>query len=92
MRPSQSWAESVPPGWNRVKLSENLGATAVAPVAPVNTSLQLDNVFRPNVQTIEKKSWVKSAILIDSEPAVITPLVEDFLLKHSLHCFINPCF
>ena len=28
-----------PPGWNRVKVSENLGATAVAPVAPVDTSL-----------------------------------------------------
>ena len=32
-------AESAPPGWNRVKVSENLGATAVAPVAPVITSL-----------------------------------------------------
>ena len=28
-----------PPGWNRVKISENLGATAVAPVAPVDSSL-----------------------------------------------------
>ena len=27
-------AESVPPGWNRVKVSENLGATTVASVAP----------------------------------------------------------
>ena len=27
-----------PPGWNRV--SENLGATSVTPVAPVDTSLQ----------------------------------------------------
>ena len=24
-------AESVPPGWNRVKVTENLGRTAVAP-------------------------------------------------------------
>ena len=23
-----------PPGWNRIKVSENLGATPVAPVAP----------------------------------------------------------
>ena len=30
-----------PPGWNRVKVSENLGATPVAPVAPVDTSLHL---------------------------------------------------
>ena len=28
-----------PPGWNRVKVSENLGATAVATVAPADTSL-----------------------------------------------------
>ena len=30
-----------PPGGNRVKVSENLGATVVVPVAPVNTSLNL---------------------------------------------------
>ena len=29
-----------PPGCNRVKVSQNLGATAVAPVAPVDTSLE----------------------------------------------------
>jgi hypothetical protein len=28
-----------PPGWNGVKVSETLGATPVAPVAPVDTSL-----------------------------------------------------
>ena len=28
-----------PPGWNRVKVSENFGATAVAPVTPADTSL-----------------------------------------------------
>ena len=28
-----------PPGGDRVKVSENLGATSVAPVAPVDTSL-----------------------------------------------------
>ena len=26
-------------GWDRVKVTENLGATAVAPVAPADTSL-----------------------------------------------------
>ena len=31
--------ESTPLGWDRVKVSENLGATLVAPVAPVVTSL-----------------------------------------------------
>ena len=39
MRLRRWWAESAPPGWNRVKGSENLGATEVAPVAPVDTSL-----------------------------------------------------
>ena len=39
MRPLQWWAESAPLGWDRVKVSENLGATSVAPVAPVVTSL-----------------------------------------------------
>ena len=39
MRPLQWWAESAPPGGDRVKVSENLGATEVAPVAPVVTSL-----------------------------------------------------
>ena len=32
-------AESVPPGGNRVKVSENLCVTAVAPAAPVDPSL-----------------------------------------------------
>ena len=29
VRPRQWWAESAPPGWNRVKVSENLAATEV---------------------------------------------------------------
>ena len=32
-----------PPGWDRVKVSENLGATAVAPVAHADTSLPYVN-------------------------------------------------
>ena len=39
MRPLQWWAESAPFGGERVKVSENLGATSLALVAPVNTSL-----------------------------------------------------
>ena len=39
MRPLQWLAESAPPGGDRVKVSENLGATSVATVAPVDTSL-----------------------------------------------------
>ena len=34
VQPLQCWAESAPPGQNRVKVSKNLSATAVAPVAP----------------------------------------------------------
>ena len=41
VRPLRWWAESALPGWDRVKVSENLGATAVAPVAPVVTSLNM---------------------------------------------------
>ena len=33
------WAEFVPPGWNRIKVSENISATARVPVAPLVTSL-----------------------------------------------------
>ena len=40
MRHLQWWEESALPGGDRVKVSENLGATWVAPVAPVDTSLQ----------------------------------------------------
>jgi len=40
MRPLRWWAEAAPPGGDRVKESENLAATAVAPGAPVDTSLQ----------------------------------------------------
>ena len=40
MRQLQWWAESAPHGWNRVRVFENLGATAVAPVAPADTSLK----------------------------------------------------
>ena len=32
-----------PPGGDRVKVSENLGATSNAPVAPVDTSLYIPN-------------------------------------------------
>ena len=39
MRPLWWWAESASPGEDRVKVSGNLGATSVAPVAPVDTSL-----------------------------------------------------
>ena len=42
--PLRCWAESAPLGWNRVKVSENLGATTVVPVAPAVTSLIMNRL------------------------------------------------
>ena len=39
LRPLQWQAEPASLGWDRIKVSEKLGATGVAPVAPVATSL-----------------------------------------------------
>ena len=39
VQPLRWWAESASHGWDRVKVSENLGTTAVVLVAPVDTSL-----------------------------------------------------
>ena len=55
--PLQWWAESAPPGCNRVKVSQNLGATSVAPVAPVDTSLQC---IGQNVCNLKFKSQIDS--------------------------------
>ena len=41
-------AESAPPGWNRVKVSENFGATRVAPGAPV-VYVPVGNVGQPYI-------------------------------------------
>ena len=49
MRPLRWWVESAPPGGDRVKVSENLGATSVAPVAPVDTSLHHIYYAMPNI-------------------------------------------
>ena len=43
-----------PPGWNRVKESENLGATLVAPVAPLDTSLIVMSVMIDIYQNVGK--------------------------------------
>ena len=39
LRPLRWWVESALLGLDRVRVSENLGATMVAPIAPVFTSL-----------------------------------------------------
>ena len=46
-------AESVPLGWNRVKISENLGATAGAPVAPSVTSLNAIKFWDFSLQVLK---------------------------------------
>ena len=43
MQPRQWRAESAPLGWNRVKVSENLDATGVAPVDLMVTSLKYNS-------------------------------------------------
>ena len=43
VQPLRWWGRIFPPGWNRVKVSENLCATAVAPIAPLVTSLTIIN-------------------------------------------------
>ena len=37
VRPQRWWAEYAPHGWNRVKISENLGAIADVLVSPMDT-------------------------------------------------------
>ena len=62
MRPLQWWAESAPPpGGDRVKVTENLGATSVAPVAPVDTSLGWANRKKGHL----KITFMRFSILLD---------------------------
>ena len=49
VRSLQWWAESANPGWDRVKVSENLGATKVALVAPADTSLKHNRMIGSSV-------------------------------------------
>ena len=65
MRPSQRWAESALLGWNRVKISESLGATAVAPVTPVDTSLLSIYSALWKFSCSEQTYWLDGSIIID---------------------------
>ena len=49
--------ESAPLGWDRVKVSENLGATSVAPVAPVVTSLPFIYQFYSRIEALVSSSF-----------------------------------
>ena len=52
-QPLRWWGRICPPGWNRVKISEDLGATAVAPVALVVTSLTVYGIQHENFMTCD---------------------------------------
>ena len=58
-----------PPGWDRVRVSENLGATSVATVAPVVTSLHITRFFP------SPKMWVERG------PSVL----QNWLMRHQRH-------
>ena len=58
--------KNLPPfGWDRVKVSENLGATAVAPVTPAVTSRLFKNAFVfICVETAAYPFWASGLILM----------------------------
>ena len=61
-RPVRWWAESAPSHWlNRVKVSENLGATVVVPVAPVDTSPSLSSWNESQLSTWA--DWIIARLL-----------------------------
>ena len=65
-----------PPGWDRVKESENLGATAVAPVAPADTSLK--SSYGPSISHTANTSAVKITVF----PCVPFPAVFSLYFLH----------
>ena len=50
-------AESTPPGWNRVKASENLGATAVALFVPAVTPLSCKILKQSRNLETKSRDW-----------------------------------
>jgi hypothetical protein len=67
-----------PPGWDRVKVSENLGATTVAPVAPVGGLVGVSGFtpsLIPALQNIDILQWKQAKLrkhLQHSVPTVYT--------------------
>ena len=65
MRPLQWWAESAPLDGDRVKVSENLGATSVTPVAPLDTSLlPISNKTFPGFLALGVQNCLKLVLLL----------------------------
>ena len=58
--PLRWWAESAPLSYNRIKVSENGGATAVAPVPPVVTSINN-----------EDSQWCYPSIMHNSQRSIM---------------------
>ena len=94
VRPLRWWIESVPPGWDRAKVSENLGATLVAPVAPADTSLTR---VHKTVHLNKHLVLLISSRLYTEQSTLLKCLIHFFLfiLINTRHCLLQlgqlPC-
>ena len=87
LRPLQWLAESAPLGWDRVKVSDNLGATSVAPVAPVVTSLKtMFAQARTTRVILVCSSWSRPCL---SKTCLSRPCLSRPCLSRS--CLSRPC-
>ena len=95
MLPLRWWAHSAPPGCNRVKVSENLGATAVAPVAPADTSLEMESHGSDltHFLEMEKLFEIKKPLTLKnvSIKCLRQKIIEVFFLKCFNHEFMKLC-
>ena len=66
VQPLGFWAEYAPPplpGWNRVKVSENLGATVVVPVTTAECSMALFDLY--DLLQVSKKNDDEKTLLLE---------------------------
>ena len=71
-----------PHGGDRVKVSENFGATVVAPVVPVDTSLfSILSNFNPSLEFLFSVPDVCSPLLNENRVRVETKVSLNLLLK-----------
>ena len=90
------------PGWDRVKISENLGATVVTPVAPVDTSLAdvqggrlagrltCDRAGRQNgTHHRETQSALQTLVMEDDHQIAFNSQAIRVLLQHKNYDFIK---
>ena len=63
MQPRQWWEESAPPGWNRVKVSENLGGRPCGYIPAYYSDIKsLIELFT------YKKTWIRHSPSVTSAP------------------------